>query len=71
MSNKASGIDVDKWDYFARDCHMLGIKNNFDHNRLIRCARVIKANGGNRQICFRDKVLLSFLIYVVMKVLII
>ena len=56
VSNKASGIDVDKWDYFARDCHMLGIKNNFDHNRLIRFARVIQTNGGSRQICFRDKV---------------
>jgi len=31
VANKRTGIDVDKWDYFARDCHNLGIKNSFDH----------------------------------------
>ena len=31
VANKRNGIDVDKWDYFARDCHCLGIPNNFDH----------------------------------------
>ncbi|XP_052816404.1 deoxynucleoside triphosphate triphosphohydrolase SAMHD1-like isoform X2 [Mya arenaria] len=41
VSNKRNGIDVDKWDYFARDCHMLGIRNNFDHNRCIEFSRVI------------------------------
>lgn len=56
MSNKTNGIDVDKWDYFARDCHMLGIKNNFDHTRLIKFSRVIEKDG-QRQICFRDKVI--------------
>ena len=25
-----NGIDVDKWDYFARDSHSLGIPSNFD-----------------------------------------
>ena len=30
VANKRNGIDVDKWDYFARDCHCLGIPNNFD-----------------------------------------
>ncbi len=23
-------MDVDKWDYFARDCHYLGITNEFN-----------------------------------------
>ncbi len=49
------GIDVDKWDYFARDCHMLGIKNDFDHNRCIQFARVIMIDG-RTHICYRDKV---------------
>ena len=31
MANKRTGIDVDKFDYFSRDCHSLGIKNSFDH----------------------------------------
>ncbi|XP_020795320.2 deoxynucleoside triphosphate triphosphohydrolase SAMHD1-like isoform X2 [Boleophthalmus pectinirostris] len=42
VANKRTGIDVDKFDYFARDCHHLGIKNSFDHNRYIKFARVIE-----------------------------
>ena len=29
VSNKLSGIDVDKWDYYARDCYYLGVSNDF------------------------------------------
>ncbi|RXN31520.1 deoxynucleoside triphosphate triphosphohydrolase SAMHD1-like protein [Labeo rohita] len=54
VANKQNGIDVDKWDYFARDCHHLGIRNSFDHQRLLKFARVCKVNGRNH-ICFRDK----------------
>lgn len=54
VANKRNGIDVDKWDYFARDCHMLGIKNNFDHTRCMKYARVLKVDG-DLQICSRDK----------------
>ncbi|XP_045193463.2 deoxynucleoside triphosphate triphosphohydrolase SAMHD1-like [Mercenaria mercenaria] len=54
VANKRNGIDVDKWDYFARDCHMLGIRNNFDHNRCIHFARVLQVEG-ELQICSRDK----------------
>lgn len=54
VANKRNGIDVDKWDYFARDCHMLGIKNSFDHTRCMKFARVVEVNG-EKQICFRDK----------------
>ncbi|XP_055078778.1 uncharacterized protein LOC117373020 [Periophthalmus magnuspinnatus] len=54
VANKRTGIDVDKFDYFARDCHHLGIKNSFDHNRYIKFARVLKV-GGRWQICTRDK----------------
>ena len=31
VANKKNGIDVDKWDYLARDCHHLGITSNFDY----------------------------------------
>ena len=31
VANKRTGIDVDKFDYFSRDCHCLGINNSFDH----------------------------------------
>ncbi|XP_026120864.1 deoxynucleoside triphosphate triphosphohydrolase SAMHD1-like [Carassius auratus] len=54
VANKHNGIDVDKWDYFARDCHHLGIRNSFDHQRLLKFARVCKVNR-RKHICFRDK----------------
>ncbi|XP_028265238.1 deoxynucleoside triphosphate triphosphohydrolase SAMHD1-like [Parambassis ranga] len=54
VSNQINGIDVDKFDYFARDCHHLGIKNNFDHMRFIKFARVCEVDGKNH-ICSRDK----------------
>lgn len=54
VSNTRNKIDVDKWDYFARDCHHLGMQNNFDYNRLIKFARVCEVDGWN-QICYRDK----------------
>ena len=30
VANKESGMDVDKWDYFARDFLHLGVTNEFD-----------------------------------------
>ena len=29
VSNKANGIDVDKWDYYLRDCNALGLTSTF------------------------------------------
>uniref|UniRef100_A0A8C6NS54 Deoxynucleoside triphosphate triphosphohydrolase SAMHD1 n=1 Tax=Nothobranchius furzeri TaxID=105023 RepID=A0A8C6NS54_NOTFU len=54
VANKRNGIDVDKWDYFARDCHQLGIQNNFDYRRFLKFARVC-VDKGQKQICTRDK----------------
>ncbi|XP_041860291.1 deoxynucleoside triphosphate triphosphohydrolase SAMHD1-like [Melanotaenia boesemani] len=54
VANKLNGIDVDKFDYFARDCHHLGMKNNFDHQRFFKFARVCKYKY-RRHICSRDK----------------
>jgi len=54
VANKRNGIDVDKFDYFSRDCHHLNIKNNFDHVRWIKFARVIDVDG-QLQLCTRDK----------------
>eukprot|EP00057_Strongylocentrotus_purpuratus_P032655 XP_788388.3 PREDICTED: deoxynucleoside triphosphate triphosphohydrolase SAMHD1 [Strongylocentrotus purpuratus] len=54
VANKRNGIDVDKWDYFARDCYNLGIANSFDHKRYMKFARVIQVEG-EKQICSRDK----------------
>ncbi|XP_064640237.1 deoxynucleoside triphosphate triphosphohydrolase SAMHD1-like isoform X1 [Lineus longissimus] len=54
VANKRNGIDVDKWDYFARDCHHLGIQNSFDHVRYMKFMRVLKVDQ-DYQICARDK----------------
>lgn len=54
VANKRNGIDVDKWDYFARDCYHLGIQNNFDYRRFLQFARVCEVNG-QKNICTRDK----------------
>ncbi|CAL1543483.1 unnamed protein product [Lymnaea stagnalis] len=54
VNNRRNGVDVYKWDYLARDCHHLGIKNNFDWSRYMKFARVIEMDG-ELQICVRDK----------------
>ncbi|XP_023795799.1 deoxynucleoside triphosphate triphosphohydrolase SAMHD1 [Cyanistes caeruleus] len=54
VANKKNGIDVDKWDYFARDCHHLGIPNNFDYKRLLIFTRVCEVKN-QKHICTRDK----------------
>ncbi|KAM6981977.1 deoxynucleoside triphosphate triphosphohydrolase SAMHD1-like [Tautogolabrus adspersus] len=55
VSNKRNGIDVDKFDYLARDSYHLGIKNNFDFHRFMQFARVCKDDDGRKTICTRDK----------------
>ena len=54
VSNKATGIDCDKFDYFARDTHHVGIKNSFEFKRYFKNIRIMPING-NLQICARDK----------------
>ena len=55
VANKKSEIDVDKMDYFARDCHGLGMKSDFDHLRYIQNCRVMIAGKQRSAICIRDK----------------
>ena len=38
ISNEATGIDVDKFDYIKRDCHHIGITCGFDSQRLMEFA---------------------------------
>lgn len=54
VANKRNGIDVDKWDYFARDCHHLGIQNSFDYKRFLKFARVCEVDN-MKHICTREK----------------
>ncbi|KAA8499083.1 Deoxynucleoside triphosphate triphosphohydrolase SAMHD1-like [Porphyridium purpureum] len=54
VANKSSGLDVDKFDYLARDCQTLGLKYGFDHQRLIGCSAVI-----DERICYGQKEIYS------------
>lgn len=54
VANKRSGIDTDKWDYFARDCHHLGMKWSFDALRLMRFSRVLMVDN-EAQLCYHEK----------------
>lgn len=51
ISNNYNGIDVDKFDYMARDTASSGISNGFDFNRILIFARVI-----NDHICYPIKI---------------
>jgi len=44
VANKVNSIDVDKFDYFARDCKALGMSISFDCHRLMKFARVMWVN---------------------------
>lgn len=64
VANKRNGIDVDKFDYFARDCHVLGLTKSFDALRLMRFARVFHVERYHKdksvtlrhqEICFHVK----------------
>ncbi|CAI9729837.1 Hypothetical predicted protein [Octopus vulgaris] len=55
INNKSYNIDVDKWDYLARDSHFLGFGKSFDHERMMKMSKVI-----GDQICYRDKSLDNF-----------
>lgn len=56
VSNWRNQIDVDKWDYFARDALNLGIKITFDPIRYIFNCRIINPDNSLNQICVREKV---------------
>lgn len=50
VSNSRNSIDVDKFDYLARDCYNLGVKSSYDFSRLLKLSRVIDS-----QICYHAK----------------
>eukprot|EP00397_Hematodinium_sp_SG-2012_P020112 GEMP01020704.1.p1 GENE.GEMP01020704.1~~GEMP01020704.1.p1 ORF type:complete len:414 (+),score=76.97 GEMP01020704.1:45-1244(+) len=55
VSNKRSGIDVDKLDYIRRDCHNTGVKGVFEVDRLIHNTRVRRSTNGLLTICWPEK----------------
>ena len=50
VANHRNSIDVDKWDYLARDCYFVGMKSSYDHSRLLAYSRVIED-----EICYHAK----------------
>jgi len=60
VANHRNGIDVDKFDYFSRDCYTLGIHKTFDHERLMKCSKVLpvqdpETGRSELRICFEKK----------------
>ncbi|XP_066509751.1 deoxynucleoside triphosphate triphosphohydrolase SAMHD1-like [Hoplias malabaricus] len=55
VANERTGIDVDKMDYLIRDCHHLGMKSDFSHERYMMFAKVVDVQTNGKQICMRDK----------------
>ncbi|CAG2192695.1 SAMHD1 [Mytilus edulis] len=57
VADKQNSIDVDKMDYFARDCHGLGMSSNFNHLRFISQCRIMFPFKDSNQttIAVRDK----------------
>lgn len=50
VNNDRNSIDVDKFDYIARDCHSIGLKSSYDYSRLLKFSRVI-----DDELCFHAK----------------
>lgn len=48
VANGRNGIDVDKFDYLARDGLYCGVKTSFDANRIMQFSKVI-----DDEICYR------------------
>ena len=61
IANDLNSIDVDKWDYFSRDCHMLGLHHNFQCERTIKLAKVVE-HDGKWHISFPKSVFFPFMI---------
>jgi len=40
VANKRNGVDVDKFDYLARDSYFCGVKISFDHKRPMTYSKV-------------------------------
>jgi HD superfamily phosphohydrolase len=50
VANKRNSVDVDKFDYLARDTYTTGIKSSYDFSRLLLSCRVIQ-----NEICWHAK----------------
>lgn len=54
VCNEETGIDVDKFDYYLRDCRGTNISISFDYKRLMRLTRALPVDGKVR-LCYAVK----------------
>lgn len=54
VSNKSSGLDVDKFDYIQRDTYNTGVRGVFDVDRLINNV-IVRDCDGKLQMCWPQK----------------
>jgi HD superfamily phosphohydrolase len=50
VANHKNSVDVDKFDYLARDCYNVGLKSSYDSSRLLFSCRVV-----DDEVCFHSK----------------
>jgi HD superfamily phosphohydrolase len=55
VANKRNSVDVDKLDYFSRDCKQLNVAIPFDASRLMRFGRVVTLESGMTTIGYASK----------------
>jgi len=56
VSNPRNSIDVDKFDYLARDTQKMNVHYcSFNHEVIMKTARVIEDSNGDYQICYPQK----------------
>ena len=55
VSNKKTGIDVDKWDYICRDSHHVGINTSFESKRLLKLCKVVTDSDKKTHIAWPER----------------
>lgn len=52
-----SGLDVDKLDYYQRDCFFTGISMRSVYSNLMDSAEVVRCDDGQQRVCYPEKCL--------------
>lgn len=55
VNNTESGLDVDKLDYYQRDCFFTGISMRSIYSNLMDSAEVTKCDDGQFRVCYPEK----------------